>query len=129
MDTILASPELQAALGNLILAVVTLAVTALTKVAYSAIKTHTTTSQFTLLEGLAAQAVSAAEQGALAGFVKDRKTTAINIVNEGLSNAGLTGITAAQIDAAIESAVKDNLNYEKQYTVNTAPAPEVTPSA
>lgn len=115
MDTILASPELQAALSNLILAVITFAVTALTKVTYTYLKTHTSEKQFELLGALAEQGVAAAEQGAIAGFVSDRKATATAIVNEGLKSAGVKNLTADQIEASIEAAVKNTLNYDKTY--------------
>lgn len=110
----LSSPELQQAIANIILLVITAGVTAITKVVYTYIKTNTSAQQFAVLEQLAASAVSAAEQGAIAGFVKDRKGTAIAIVNEGLKNAGIRNLTAEQIDAAIEAAVKDGLNPDKQ---------------
>jgi len=111
---ILSSPELQQAIANIILLVITTGVAAITKVAYTYIRTHTSAQQFAILEQLAASAVSAAEQGAIAGFVTDRKGTAVAIVNEGLKNAGITNLTAEQIDAAIEAAVKDGLNFDKQ---------------
>lgn len=120
---ILSSPELQQAIANIILLVITAGVGAITKVAYTYIKTHTSAQQFAMLQELAASAVSAAEQGAIAGFVNDRKGTAVAIVNEGLKNAGITNLTAEQIDAAIEAAVKDGLNPDKQV------ASPVTPDA
>lgn len=112
---VFSSPEFQQALANIILLIVSAGITALTKALYSYLKANTTEKQFALLEQIAASAVSAAEQGAIAGFVTDRKATAIAIVNENLRNAGIRHITAEQIDAAIEAAVKDGLNFEKQY--------------
>lgn len=112
----LASPEVQQAIANIILLVVTGAIGAIAKAAYTYIKTNTSAQQFSILEQIAASAVAAAEQGAIGGFVTDRKATAIAIVNEGLKNAGITNLTAEQIDAAIEAAVKDNLNFNKQAT-------------
>ena len=114
------SPEYQQMLANIIVLVITGVVGAITKAVYTFIKTKTSAEQFSLLEVIAASAVSAAEQGAIAGFVKDRKATAIAVVNEALKNAGVTNLTAEQIDAAIEAAVKDGLNYNKQ--VNDVPA-------
>lgn len=122
----LSSPEFQQALANLILAVISAGVAAITKVAYTYIKTNTSAQQFAILEQIAASAVSAAEQGAIAGFVTDRKGTAIAIVNEGLRNAGIKNLTAEQIDAAIEAAVKDGLNSERQFV--GAPEDEEGPS-
>lgn len=110
----LSSPEFQQAIANIILLVISTGIAAITKVAYTYIKTNTSAQQFSILEQIAASAVSAAEQGAIAGFVNDRKGTAIAIVNEGLKNAGIKNLTAEQIDAAIEAAVKDGLNFDKQ---------------
>lgn len=121
----LSSPEMQQAIANVILLIITAGITAITKVVYTFIKTNTSAQQFAILEQIAASAVSAAEQGAIAGFVTDRKGTAIAIVNEGLKNAGITNLTAEQIDAAIEAAVKDGLNYNKQ--VNSPATPDAEP--
>lgn len=121
----LSSPEFQQAIANIILLVISTGVAAIAKVAYTYIKTNTSTQQFSILEQIAASAVSAAEQGAIAGFVQDRKGTAIAIVNEGLKNAGIKNLTAEQIDAAIEAAVKDGLNYNKQ--VNSPATPDAEP--
>lgn len=122
---ILSSPELQQAIANIILLIISGGVAAIAKVAYTYIKTNTSATQFAVLEQIAASAVSAAEQGAIAGFVTDRKGTAIAIVNEGLKNAGIKNLTAEQIDAAIEAAVKDGLNFNKQ--VNSPTTPDVEP--
>lgn len=121
MDNILQSPELQAALTNLILAIISLATVFITKVGYSYISTNTTANQFALLRQFADSAVAAAEQGAIGGFVTDRKATAMAIVNNSLASAGIKNVTAEQVDAAIEAAVKETLNYEKQFG-DTAPA-------
>lgn len=132
---ILSSPELQQAIANIILLVITAGVAALSKAIYTYIKTNTSGQQFAILEQIAASAVSAAEQGAIAGFVKDRKGTATAIVNEALKNAGITNLTAEQIDAAIEAAVKDGLNFNKQATttpsdaINEDEVPEVDTEA
>jgi len=124
----LSSPEFQQAIANIILLVISTGIAAITKVVYTYIKTNTSAQQFAILEEIAASAVSAAEQGAIAGFVNDRKGTAIAIVNEGLKNAGIKNLTAEQIDAAIEAAVKDGLNPDKQVNaplVEDAPEPDV----
>jgi Bacteriophage holin of superfamily 6 (Holin_LLH) len=115
VDTFLQDPATQQAIANILLIVVTGVVGALAKAFYTWVKTNTSASQFSLLEQIASSAVDAAEQGAIAGFVKDRKATAIAIVNEGLKNAGVKNLTAEQIDAAIEAAVKANLNDDKQF--------------
>lgn len=126
MDSIISDPALQQAIANILLILITAVVGALSKAIYSWIRTNTSQGQFELLEALAASAVDAAEQGAIAGFVKDRKATAILIVNEGLRSAGIKNITAEQIDAAIEAAVKANLNPDKLYIgpVEVEPEPE-----
>lgn len=108
------SPEVQQAVANIVLLVITGVVGAIAKAIYTFIKTNTSQTQFSILEQIAASAVSTAEQGALAGFVTDKKATAVAIVTEGLKNAGITNLSAEQIDAAIEAAVKDNFNYNKQ---------------
>lgn len=105
MENILLNPEFQTAIANILLVVVTGVVGAIAKAVFSFLKANTSAKQFELLEALAAAAVQAAEQGAIAGFVADRKATAINIVNEGLKNAGIKNLSAEQIDAAIEAAV------------------------
>lgn len=120
MDTILQDPQTQQALANIFIMVLTTLVTVLTKASYSYLKANTSEKQFSLLEALAASAVSAAEQGAIAGFVNDRKATAVAIVNAGLASAGIKNITGEQVDAAIEAAVKDGLNYDKQVGDKTA---------
>jgi hypothetical protein len=115
VDTFLQDPATQQAIANILLIVITGVVGALAKAFYTWVKTNTSASQFSLLEQIAASAVDAAEQGAIAGFVKDRKATAIAIVNEGLKNAGIKNLTAEQIDAAVEAAVKLNLNADKSF--------------
>ena len=67
MENILTSPELQVALGNLILVVITAVVGALSGAILRWVKTNTSTAQFNLLQVFATSAVSAAEQGAIAG--------------------------------------------------------------
>lgn len=110
----LSNSETQQAIANIVLLVVTGVVGAIAKAIYTFIKTNTSQTQFSILEQIAASAVSTAEQGAIAGFVTDKKATALSIVNEGLKNAGITNLSAEQIDAAVEAAVKDNFNYNKQ---------------
>lgn len=125
MDTFLQDPATQQAIANILLVVITGVVGALSKAVYTWVKTNTSASQFALLEQVAASAVDAAEQGAIAGFVSDRKATAIAIVNEALRNAGIRNLTAEQIDAAIEAAVKLNLNADKQFVAAIEPTPEI----
>lgn len=123
----LASPELQGAIANIVLLVITGITGAIAKAAYTFIKTHTSGQQFALLESLASSAVYAAEQQAVAGYINDKKAAATAIVNEGLKNAGITNLTADQVSAAIEAAVKENLNFDSKVTVTTEnPDVEVT---
>lgn len=107
-------PAFQAAIANIITLAIIGVVGALSKAFYTFVKSKTSAQQFSMLEQLAASAVSASEQGAIGGFVTDKKATAIAIVNEGLKNAGITNLSAEQIEAAIEAAVKDNLNPNRQ---------------
>lgn len=101
----LSSPEVQASIATILLSVITGLVTVASRTLFGWLKANTSAQQFTLLQQLAEGAVRAAEQGAIAGFVQDRKATALNIVNENLQKAGVKGLTAEQIEAAIEAAV------------------------
>jgi len=128
VDSILTSPEFQQAIANILLLVVTGVTGAVAKAVYSYLKSHTSAQQFAILEQLATSAVRTAEQGAIAGFVQDKKATAFNVVNEGLKNAGIKNLTAEQIDAAIEAAVKYEFNHDvvpgEAQPVEDVPAPE-----
>jgi LL-H family phage holin len=101
----LASPEVQASISTILLTVITGLVTVASRTIFGWLKANTSTKQFELLQEIAAVAVRASEQGAIGGFVTDRKATAINIVNEQLKAAGVKNISAEQIEAAIEAAV------------------------
>ena len=116
---ILTSSELQVAIANILLLVITAIASAISKAVYTFIKTKTSDTQLMMLRELAAAAVNAAEQGAIAGFVTDRKATAIRIVNEGLANAGIKNLTATQIEAAIETAVKETFNFDVRSTLSS----------
>lgn len=120
----LASAELQQAIANIILLVVTGVAGAIAKAVYTFIKTNTSANQFALLEALASSAVYAAEQQAIAGYITDRKNNAMAIVNEGLKNAGVTNLTAEQISSAIEAAVKENLNFNSSTTTPDTLTPD-----
>ena len=109
----LANPEVQTALVNLILAVVSVSAAALSRAVLSFVRTRTNEWQFQLLQNIASSAVLAAEQAGLAGRVQDKKKSAFNVINAHLRQMGLTAITAEQVDAAIEAAVLSNLNYSK----------------
>lgn len=101
----LSSPEVQASISTILLTVITGLVTVASRTIFGWLKANTSTKQFELLQEIAAVAVRAAEQGAIGGFVTDRKATAINIVNEQLKAAGVKNLSAEQIEAAIEAAV------------------------
>lgn len=117
MDSILTSPELQQAIANILLLVTTGVVGALAKAAYSYLKSHTSVNQFMLLQEVADAAVKAAEQGAMSGFVTDKKATATKVVQDSLDKAGLKGVSSQQIEAAIEAAVLTNFNEGKTTAV------------
>lgn len=128
----LANPEVQSALGTLILALAGFIATALSSATVGLIKSKTTAAQFEQLQLFAIAAVHAAEQGALSGFVTDKKASAINVVNGYLQSAGITSVSAADIDAAIEAAVLRSFNaYKTQPAVSPFgfpfPMPEPTP--
>ena len=118
MFDFLSAPEFQTALGTIILVTVSSLTALVLGALYAFIKSNTSQTQFDLLRELAQSAVLAAEQGQLAGFVTDKKKSAIAIVQAHLTQMGLTGITATQIDAAIETAVLASFNAYK-----TAPQP------
>lgn len=120
---ILKSPEFQTSLANVLILTVTGIVTVLAKAGFGFIKTNTNERQFLLLQSLAVAAVRAAEQGELSGIVQDKKRSAFNVVNAYLQQMGLTGITAEQIDAAIESAVLTQFNAYKTQPVPSFPFP------
>lgn len=114
----LSSPEFQQALGTLILITVGGLAAWLTKGLVAFVKAKTTAEQINTLRVFASIAVSAAEQGAIAGFITDKKASAINLVNIYLTQAGITGVNAEQIDAAIEAAVFDTLEQETEVEVD-----------
>lgn len=123
------SPEFQQAIANIILLTITAVFGAISKATYTFIKTKTSADQFAILERVASSAADASEQGWLAGFVTDKKQTALNIVNEALKNAGIRNLTDEQIDAAIEAAVLQNFNSgEVTATVSNAAGDTATAS-
>jgi len=109
------SVEFQQAIANIVLLVITGIAGVVTRSVLGFIKANTSTKQYELLQALASDAVNAAEQGAIAGFITDRKAAAIATINAGLLSAGIKGITAEQIEAAIEAAVKQQFNYDDSY--------------
>lgn len=101
----LQSPEFQAAFGSLVLLFVGGVAAYLASSVAALLKAKTTTEQINTLQTIAAIAVQAVEQSGLTGTLTDKKQSAINLVNIFLVQHGITGVTAEQIDAAIESAV------------------------
>lgn len=67
-----------------------------------------------LLEQIAAMAVNAAEQEAIAGYIADRKEYAVSVAEMFLKNHGIK-LDISVIAAAIEAAVKQELNPEKRF--------------
>jgi LL-H family phage holin len=102
--------QIQSAIAQLLLGLIGLLVTGVLGFAIQFLRTHTSAKTFTTLTELATLAVQAAEQSSLRGDFIDKKTEAETIVNEFLKQAGLTGITGEQIDAAIEAAVLAQFN-------------------
>lgn len=115
----LTSPEFQTALGTLILITIGGLATYLTRGIVGLIKAKTTAEQLNTLRTIAAIAVQAVEQSGLGGELEDKKQSAINLVNIFLTQAGITGINADQIDAAIEAAVLEVLDQEDVVEVDT----------
>ena len=109
------SSEFQTAVANVLIMVVTGVIAVIGRATLGTLRARTTDQQFTLLQDIAGFAVKAAEQAGLSGRVTDKKASAINIVQQYLTQYGITGVTAEQIDAAIESAVLSQFNLYKTY--------------
>lgn len=110
------SPELQGALANLVLLFVGLFTTAVLANVALFLRSHTTGAQLAYLQAFAALAVKAAEQGALAGILKDKKASAVALVQSLLDSAKITGFTADDIEGAIEAAVLE-FNQREGYAL------------
>lgn len=110
---LLANPDVQSSLATLLIALAGFLATALSGAGISFIRSKTSAATFEQLQLFASYAVLAAEQGSLAGAVNDKKASAINVVNGYLKAAGITSVTAADIDAAIEAAVLRQFNAHK----------------
>lgn len=118
LHDLLANPDVQSALGTVLLALSGLIATVLSSAGLAFIKSKTSADTFEQLQLFAQYAVLAAEQGKLAGYISDKKASATNLVNAYLKQAGITGVTAEAIDGAIEAAVLRSFNAYK-----TQPAP------
>lgn len=122
--TFLQSGDTQTAISNLVTLLLTGLVTAIAKSVYSLIKTHTTANQFAILYQIATAAVQASEQGALGGFVTDKKSAALQYANESLSAAGLK-VSAEELSSAIEAAVLREFNPERDTSGSSDSSPEL----
>jgi hypothetical protein len=107
--TILQSSGLNEALANALLLVITGVVGLASKNLLSWIKAHTNAKQFELLQAIVSDAVQAAEQGKIAGYVADKKVAALNYASVSLEKAGLK-VSAEQLSSAVESAVLREFN-------------------
>ena len=67
-----------------------------------------------LIEQIAAMAVHAAEQEAIAGFIVDRKEYAITVAEQWLAKYGIK-LDISVLAAIIEAAVKEELNPDKRF--------------
>lgn len=128
MRDLLANPDVQSAIGTIFLALATIIGTALSRAGLAFVKSRTSAATFEQLQLFAQYAVLAAEQGQLGGFVRDKKASAINVVNGYLQSAGITNVSAQDIDAAIEAAVLRSFNaYKVQPQPFPFPFPLPTP--
>ena len=98
--------------------------TALVGAGVGLIRAHTTAEQQRVLENIAQMAVNAAEQGALAGFVQDKKASALNAASAALTDHGVR-VSPAALDAAIEAAVLQGFNHPYYFPAKTAPSDTV----
>lgn len=101
----LSSPELQGALSNFVILFVGLFTTALLANGSLWIRSHVTMDKLSLLKEFAATAVKSAEQGEIAGILKDKKASALAVVQGLLDAFKVSGFTADDVEAAIEAAV------------------------
>jgi hypothetical protein len=85
------------------------------------VKAHTTSTQLQALIDVANMAVTAAEQSGLAVTGAQKKDAALATITSTLATRGLH-FDAAAIDAALESAVYNQINYAKLPAANTVPA-------
>lgn len=110
---------------NVILAIVGLGVSGVLFAGLVFIHQKTNAQQFALLESIAEAAVKAAEQGELAGFVKDKKASALKAASEMLKQVGLN-VSPEVLDATIEAAVLRAFNYDySKYDVKTVVTSDV----
>lgn len=115
--SVFASQQFTQALTNIFLALFTLLLTAVVRVGLSYYNAKTTSAQRHTVSDIANIAVTTAEQLALANHidVSAKKDYAEGIVVHELGLIGLR-LTPTQIDTAIENAVYNAFNYDKQTT-------------
>lgn len=104
-------------LGQALLAILGLFITAAVGGVNSWLRANLKEKNYMLLQEVAYDAVHAAEQGALGGMVRDKKSSAMRIAVESLASMGVK-VTINQVDAAIEAAVLRAFNQER---VNAKP--------
>lgn len=110
---------------NVILALVGLGVTGVLVSILVFIHGKTNAQQLGLLESIADAAVKAAEQGAIAGYVRDKKQSALKVASEMLKQVGLD-VSPEVLDATIEAAVMRAFNYDySKYEAKTAVTSDV----
>ena len=118
MFEFLSSPELQGALANFVILFVGLFTTALLANGSLWIRSHVTMDKLALLKEFSALAVKAAEQGELAGILRDKKASAMAAVQGLLDAAKVTGFDVNDVEAAIEAAVLE-FNQREGYFMKT----------
>jgi D-alanyl-D-alanine carboxypeptidase len=132
METI----DLNAMTVQVFLAVLTVVVAVLGKMARQWLSTSLTSKQQDVLEMFAVTAVQAAEQLGYAGAVADKWQYAVDTVVEQMGKAGIK-VAPETIVATIESAVATEFNAYKLRTAESAPPaveeepapPEIVPPA
>jgi hypothetical protein len=95
--------------GSIVLAIIGFFVTAVVAGISSVIRAHVRDKNYEFLHAVALDAVHAAEQGHIAGIIKNKKESAMRLAVETLSANGVK-VTINQLDAAIEAAVLRGLH-------------------
>lgn len=123
MDIVnLGTPETGQLVANILLTVITIAAATATRVIQGWLRAKMNDQQLQVIGNVAASAVQAVEQMASAGIIDldSRKGEAMDLVDEMLQKFHIN-LTATQIEAAIEAAVKQELNWHKKATTEPAP--------
>jgi hypothetical protein len=80
--------------------------------AWKGLKSKLDSDDIYLIESIAGVAVKAAEQAKLSGFIQDKKTYAMEFVEDWLKARGVK-LDLKLIDSAIEAAVLEEFNRDK----------------